>query len=71
MTATRPAPAAAPSIDANEVRWAADEVAALLRHVSPDSVVDRVLRQTLLQLVSLKQSTEVEVIGPFRMKIAA
>jgi hypothetical protein len=71
VTLTRPAPAAAPNIDTREVQWAADEIAALLRHVSDDSVVDKVLRQTLLQLVSLKQSAQAEVIGPFRLKAAA
>jgi hypothetical protein len=72
MTLTRPAPnASTPSIDTREVQWAADEIAALLRHVSDDSVVDKVLRQALLQLVSLKQSAQPDVIGPFRMKAAA
>lgn len=60
----------APAIDATEVRWAADEVAALLRRAAPDSVVGMVLQQTLRELASLKQSAAGQVIGPFRAKAA-
>jgi hypothetical protein len=62
-------PASTPAIDASEVTWAADEVAALLRRATPDSVVGMVLTQTLRELASLKQSAG-EVVGPFRVKAA-
>jgi len=64
------APPAAPAIDAAQVKWAADEVAALLRQTPSDSVVGMVLTQTLRELASLKQSAG-EVVGPFRVKTAA
>jgi hypothetical protein len=67
---TSPAPfPSAPAIDAAEVRWAAAEVAALLRQTPPDSVVGMVLTHTLRELASLRQSAA-EVIGPFRVKAA-
>jgi flagella basal body P-ring formation protein FlgA len=57
-----------PSIDAADVQRAANEVSAILRKTSPDSVVGAVLQQTLRELKSLKQSAEGTVVGPFRMK---
>ena len=61
---------ARPTIDAAEVRWATDELATLIRRVPPDSVVGKVLTQTMRELASLK-STAGEVHGPFRVKAAA
>lgn len=63
-------PSAPPAIDADEVAWAAEEVAAVLQQVSANSVVGMVLTQTLRELASLKQSAAAEVIGPFRVKAA-
>ena len=57
-------------IDANEVRWAAEAVAQILRKAEPDSVVGAILQQTLRELSSLNP-TAATVIGPFRMRIAA
>jgi flagella basal body P-ring formation protein FlgA len=68
MVPSRPSPAA-PAIDAAEVKWAAEEVAALLQQVAPNSVVGMVLTQTLRELASLRQSAGT-VVGPFRLKAA-
>lgn len=59
-----------PTIDIQEVKWAAEEVAALLQQVSANSVVGMVLTQTLRELASLKQSAAGTVVGPFRVKAA-
>jgi hypothetical protein len=59
-----------PTIDIQEVKWAAEEVAALLQQVSANSVVGMVLTQTLRELASLKQSAASTVVGPLRVKAA-
>jgi hypothetical protein len=55
-----------PTIDANEARWAAEELAALIARLGPDSPVAMVLRQARLEVVSLAQSATATVIGPLR-----
>ncbi len=63
-----------PTIDAAEARWAADELAGLLRRIGPDSVVGLVLRQAQQELRSLVGSADAEdrtVLGPFRLHRAA
>jgi hypothetical protein len=70
MVPSRPSPAVpAPAIDPDEVKWAAEEVAAVLQQVAPHSVVGMVLTQTLRELASLRQSAG-QVVGPFRVKAA-
>ena len=61
----------APALDARELRWAAQEVAALMRQAHPGSVVCTVLQQTLRELTSLKKSAEGTVYGPMRTNFAA
>jgi hypothetical protein len=68
--ATPSSPESQPSIDTDEVTWAAEEVAALLQQVAANSVVGMVLTHTLRELASLKQSAAGTVIGPFRVKAA-
>ncbi|CAN5477193.1 hypothetical protein BH11PLA2_BH11PLA2_17110 [soil metagenome] len=60
-----------PNLNTVELRWAAEEVATLMRQVEPGSVVAAVLQQTLRELASLKQSAEAMVLGPIRTKRAA
>lgn len=60
----------APAIDAAEVKWAAEEVAAVLQQVAADSVVGMILTQTLRELASLRPGTGGEVVGPLRVKAA-
>jgi hypothetical protein len=68
-TKTRtPSTLSTPSIDAADVQRAAEQVRDILLKTSPESVVGAVLKQTLRELKSLKQSAEGNVIGPFRMK---
>jgi hypothetical protein len=55
-----------PTIDANEARWAAQELAALIARLGPDSPVAMVLRQARRELASLAQSATATVVGPFR-----
>jgi len=57
----------APTIDASEARWAADELTALIRKLGPDSPVSLVLRQARQELFSLVQSSGPAVVGPFRI----
>jgi hypothetical protein len=67
---TRPLPS--PTIDATEARWAADELAALLARVGPDSVAALVLRQAERELRSLvPEARPGEVVGPVRIRVAA
>lgn len=64
----------APAIDGVEARWAADAVASLVRQLPTDSVVGMVLRSTHRELACLSRSaeaSEVEVIGPVRIRVAA
>jgi hypothetical protein len=56
----------APSIDPTEARWAAQELAALIRKLGDDSPVSLVLRQARRELASLAQ-TPAAVVGPFRV----
>lgn len=61
-----------PTIDVAEARWAADELAALLARVSPDSVAGLVLRQAERELRSLVPDAQSgEVLGPLRIRMAA
>lgn len=55
-----------PSIDVSEARWAADELARLMRRLGPDSPVTLVLRQARREVVSLASSPSATVVGPFR-----
>lgn len=56
----------APSIDVSEARWAADELARLMRRLGPDSPVTLVLRQARREVNSLADSPSATVVGPFR-----
>ena len=61
-----------PTIDAAEARWAADELAALLARVGPDSVAALVLRQAERELRSIIPDAKPgEVVGPIRIRVAA
>ena len=60
-----------PALDARELRWAAEEVAALIRQSEPGSVVSTLLQQTLRELTSLKHSAEGAFYGPIRTGVAA
>lgn len=61
-----------PTIDAAEARWAADELAALLARIGPDSVAGLVLRQAERELRSLvPDARPTEVVGPIRIRMAA
>lgn len=66
---------AAPSIDTPEARWAAGELAGLIRRVSPDSVAGMILRQAQRELESLVRSGAADapatVAGPFRVRVVA
>lgn len=57
----------APTIDVSEARWAADELAALMRQLGPDSPVTLVLRQARREVLSLAGSPSATVVGPLRM----
>ena len=59
-------PAETPSIDVSEARWAADELAKLMRRLGPDSPVTLVLRQARREVSSLAASPRATVRGPFR-----
>jgi hypothetical protein len=63
----------APSIDTAEARWAADELSGLLNRVDDDSVAAMILRQAQRELYSLVPGGQpaAEVVGPFRLRIAA
>ena len=63
-------PSDAPALDAKELRFAAQEVAALLRQVEPGSVVASVLTQTLRELKSLRESADQGVIAQYRTRAA-
>ena len=65
-------PTVSPTIDAAEARWAADELAGLIARVGPDSVAGLVLRQAERELRSLVPDPRPgEVVGPFRVRVAA
>jgi hypothetical protein len=59
------------ALDAREIRWAAEEIAALVRQTAPGSIVCTVLQQTLLELTSLKRSLEGLYCDAMRMNAAA
>ncbi len=61
----------APALDARELRWATEELAALIRQCEYGSVVCTVLQQSLSELTSLKASAEGAFYGPMRTNIAA
>jgi hypothetical protein len=72
VIAPSPRPLPSPTIDAAEARWAADELAALLARVDPDSVAALVLRQAERELRSLvPEARPGEVVGPVRIRVAA
>ena len=56
-----------PAIDISEARWAAQELAAMIDKIGPDSPVGMVLRQARRELASLTQSATATVVGPFRV----
>lgn len=56
-----------PAIDVSEARWAAQELAAMIDKLGPDSPVSMVLRQARRELASLTQSATATVVGPFRV----
>jgi hypothetical protein len=56
-----------PTIDVSEARWAAQELAAMIDKLGPDSPVSMVLRQARRELASLTQSATATVVGPFRV----
>jgi hypothetical protein len=56
-----------PSIDLSEARWAAQELAAMIEKLGPDSPVSMVLRQARRELASLTQSAPATIVGPFRV----
>lgn len=56
-----------PAIDVSEARWAADELAALINRLGPDSAVTLVLKHARRELESLTQDTTARVIGPLRI----
>ena len=57
----------APMIDVAEARWANEELAALIGKLGLDSPVSLVLRQARRELMSLVQSADSKVLGPFRV----
>lgn len=65
----------APIIDPAETRWAAGEVAAILRQLGADSPAGLILAQAGRELDSLVRSAAAEpptrVVGPYRLKAAA
>lgn len=69
MMTIAPSVANPPRIDTTEARWAADQVASLVRRVGVDSVTGMVLAQAERELRSLAPEP-VEVIGPLRLRVA-
>jgi len=70
MIVTNPSVFAPPSpaIDVSEARWAADELAALITRLGPDSPVSLVLKHARRELTSLTQEQHpARVVGPFRI----
>jgi hypothetical protein len=69
MIVTNPSALApqSPTIDVSEARWAADELAALINRLGPDSPVTLVLKHARRELNSLTQDTTVRIVGPFRV----
>jgi len=56
-----------PTIDPTEARWAANELAALIARLGPDSPIGLVLRQARREVASLAQAEAPVVVGPFRV----
>jgi hypothetical protein len=69
MIVTNPSALApqSPAIDVSEARWAAEELAALIRRLGPDSPVTLVLKQARRELASLAPEPAARVVGPFRV----
>ncbi len=69
MIVTNPSALApqSPAIDVSEARWAADELAAIINRLGPDSAVTLVLKHARRELASLTQDNTVRVVGPFRV----
>ncbi|MFO0849356.1 MAG: hypothetical protein U0871_12500 [Gemmataceae bacterium] len=68
----QPTLSVSPSIDPAEARWAADELAALIRQAGPESVVGLVLKQAQRELRSLVGAAEpAQLVGPVRLRVAA
>ena len=61
----------APTIDAAEVRWAANELTALLRQMDPESPAGLVIQHARRELGSLVRSAEIAVVGSAKVKVAA
>lgn len=60
-----------PTIDAREARWAAEQLDVLIAQFGGDSVAGMILQQARRELASLVQSSSGEVLGPFRVRVAA
>jgi hypothetical protein len=73
MVRTIPFSPASPTIDATQTRWAAEQLAELIRHVGTDSVTGLILRQAQHELQSLTPRTgeAAEVVGPVRLRVVA
>lgn len=56
-----------PAIDVSEARWAADELAAIITRLGPDSAVSLVLKHARRELASLTQDNTARVVGPYRV----
>ncbi|MBN9522238.1 hypothetical protein J0H58_27590 [bacterium] len=69
MIVTNPSALApqSPAIDVSEARWAADELAAIINRLGPDSAVTLVLKHARRELASLAQDNTTRVVGPFRV----
>ena len=63
----------APTLDATEARWAADELAGLIARVGSDSIAGMILGHAQQELRSVVRSASArgEVIGPLRIHRAA
>jgi hypothetical protein len=73
MVRTIPFSPASPAIDATQTRWAAEQLADLIRHVGTDSVTGLILRQAQHELQSLipRAGAAAEVVGPVRLRAVA
>jgi hypothetical protein len=56
-----------PTINASEARWAAEELAALIARLGPDSPATLVLKHARRELASLTPDVPPRVVGPFRV----
>ena len=61
-----------PAIDTAGARWAAEELDVLIARVGSDSIAGLVLRHAQRELQSLiPEANPADVVGPFRLRIAA